>query len=186
MAFERVEGLRYRLSTLNPSDGPVSTYESAREELHEAEVDYNYCLYFPSDEAFLPPPRSAARKITPKKKRSKAEECTLRLWSMVEQCMKVGTLKDLKDGKIRVDSPDHLEQSSAVHLEQNDGRVNLEVAAATDLKQIQALGQSALKRMLLPLIHTATNATGLQILKKRLRNSKHSQECSQVVAFMRK
>ena len=186
MAFERVQGLRYRLSTLTPSDGPVSTYESAREELHDAEVDYNYCLYFPSDEAFLPPPLSAAHEITPKKKRSKAEDYRLCLWSIVEQCMKVGTLQDLKDGKIRVDSPDHLDQSSAVHMEQNDSQGDIQVAAATDLKQIQALGQSTLKPMLLPLIHTATNATGLQILMKPLENSKRSQDWNQVVAIMKK
>ena len=103
VALERVEGLRIQLSAMDPHDGPVSAYKSAKEELHNAEVDYNYCLYFPTDEEFHPPPVSAARNDTPKE--SDGRERTVRLWDMIEKCMKEGTLQDLKkEGEMGVSS----------------------------------------------------------------------------------
>lgn len=94
MALARVEGLRIRLSAMDPHDGPVSEYKSAEEELHDAEVDYNYCLYFPTDEDFQPPPVSAARKSTPK---GTPISERVRMWSAIEQCMKEGTLQNLRE-----------------------------------------------------------------------------------------
>lgn len=114
VALARVEGLRIRISAMNPHDGPVSAYKSAKEELHNAEVDYNYCLYFPTDEEFHPPPVSAARNFTPKE--SNSRERRVRLWDMIEQCMKEGTLQDLKKGKIRVSSHSGWGQKSASEL----------------------------------------------------------------------
>lgn len=110
VALERVEGLRIRLSAMDPHDGPVSAYKSAQQELHDAEVDYNYCLYFPCDEEFQPPPLSTARKLTPKGKSSR--ERRERMWNMIKQCMKEGTLQDFKEGKIRVSSAERLGQPS--------------------------------------------------------------------------
>ena len=95
VALERVEGLRIRLSAIDPHDGPVSEYESAEEELHDAEVDYNYCLYFPTDEEFQPPPVSAARGFNPKERDSR--ERRVRMWDVIERCMKEGTLRDLRE-----------------------------------------------------------------------------------------
>lgn len=152
MALERVEGLRIRLSAMDPHDGPVSAYGSAQQELHDAEVDYNYCLYFPDDEAFQPPPLSTARKFTPKRKDSR--EHRLRLWSMVEQCMKEGTLQDLKEGKIHVSSAERfgqpsIGQSSAFESsdgsEQTNGQRDLQLSTTTDLNQIRIFGQPALE-----------------------------------------
>lgn len=146
MALERVKALRFRLSSMSSHDGPVSAYKYAKQELHNAEVDYNYCLYFPSDEVFQSPPLSTAHKSTIKKNDS--GEYRLRLWSVVEQCMKQGTLQDLKDGKIRVSSAELLSQASPAQMEQVDGQEVLQVLTATDPKQVQVLGQSALKRRL--------------------------------------
>lgn len=146
MALERVKALRFRLSSMSPHDGPVSAYKLAKQELHNAEVDYNYCLYFPSDEAFQPPPLSTAYKSTTTK--NDIGEYGLRLWSVVEQCMKQGTLRDLKDGKIRVSSAERLDQASPVQTEQVDGQEVLQVLTATDTQQVKVLGQFALKRRL--------------------------------------
>ena len=146
MALERVKALRFRLSSMNPHDGPVSAYIFTKQELHNAEVDYNYCLYFPSDEVFQSPPLSTAHKSTTKKNDS--GEYRLRLRSVVEQCMKQGTLRDLKDGKIRVSNAELLDPVSPAQMEQVDGQEVLQVLTATDPKQVQVLGQFALKRRL--------------------------------------
>ena len=128
---------------MNPNDGPVSAYKSLQQELNDAEVDYNYCLYFPCNKAFQPPPMSTARKLTPKRKKERRGS-TFRLWSMVEQCMKEGTLQDLKDGKIPMSSPGRLAQPLPAQVEQIEGQGDLQISTATDPKQVQVLGQSAL------------------------------------------
>ena len=138
MALERVEGLRGRLSSMDPHDGPVSAYKSAQQELHNAEVDYNYCLYFPSDEAFQPPPPSTVRISTPKKEDD--SEYRLRRWTMIERCMEEGTLQALKEGKIRVESPGGLDNQSPTHSEQISGHGDLHGSTATDLEQVHVLG----------------------------------------------
>ena len=137
VSLERFESLRVRLSSMNPHDGPVSAYKSAQEEVHNAEVDYNYCLYFPSDEAFLPPPSSTVRSSTPKKEDHR--EYRLRLWTMVEQSMKEGTLQALREGKIHVESAGRLDHQSPSQSEQINGHGDLHNSTATDLKQVQVL-----------------------------------------------
>ena len=138
MALERVKGLRFRLSSMNPHDGPVSAYKSAQQELHNAEVDYNYCLYFPSDEAFYPPPLSHVPNSMPKK--NDGREYRMRLWSKVEQCMKEGTLQALKEGSIHVGSAGCSDQPSSAQSEEVDGEGDLQMTPATDPKQVQVLG----------------------------------------------
>ena len=137
MALERVEGLRVRLSSMNPHHGPVSAYNSAQDELHNAEVDYNYCLYFPSDEAFQAPPPSTVRNSTPNEN---DRDYRLRLWTMVEQSMKEGTLQALREGKIRVESAGRLDQQSLTRSEQINGHGDLHDSTATDLEQVHILG----------------------------------------------
>ena len=138
MALERVESLRVRLSSMNLHDGPVSAYKSAQEELHNAEVDYNYCLCFPSDEAFQPPPPSTVRNSMPKKEDGR--EYRLRLWTMVEQSMKEGTLQALREGKIRVESAGRLDHQSPSQLDQINGHRDLHDSTATDLEQVHIFG----------------------------------------------
>ena len=155
VALERLEALRFRLSSMNSHDGPVSAYKAARQEVYNAEVDYNYCLYFPADEVFQSPPLATARESTSKKKDGR--EHRLRLWSMVEQCMKEGTLQDLKEGKIRVASAERLDQPSSEQLEV-DGQGDLRSPTATDPKQVQVLGKSSLKPTLPPRVRSNPNA----------------------------
>lgn len=155
VALERIEGLRIRLSALDPHDGPISAYKSAQQELHNAEVDYNYCLYFPAGEAFQPPPRSTARNST--QKTQDGREYRLRIWSMVEQCMKEGVLQDLKEGKTRVSSAERSSQpspgqnsafESSDGLEQTNGQQDLQTSSATltDAKQIRILESQEMYR----------------------------------------
>lgn len=149
VALEKIEGLRIRLSTMHPHDGPVSAYKSTQQELQNAKVDYNYCLYFPADEPFQPPPHSTARNST--QKTNDKGEYSLRMWSMVEQCMKEGTLQDLKEGMVNVSSSERLGQLSPAQnsafessdgLEQTNSVDSLQksTATTTDAKQIRILG----------------------------------------------
>ena len=110
MALERVKGLRIRLSTISPHDVSLSVYQSAQQELHDAEVDYNYCMYFPVDEAFQPPPLPTVRRIA--QKRKDRTEYRIRMWNMIEHCMKEGTLQNLKHGKVRLSCDEHSSQPS--------------------------------------------------------------------------
>ena len=95
-ASRRLEGFRHRLSILDPHDGPVSTYKAAESELHDAEVDYNYCLYYPVDEDFIRPPTKGERQDS-----TTTQEKQIKLWDLVEQGMKTGRLlEDIRDGRI--------------------------------------------------------------------------------------
>ena len=98
VALTRLKGFRERLTGMDPHDGPVSAYQSARVELENAEVEYNYCLYFPINESFGSPPPMSARRgvmaITAKHERR------VRIWNLIKKCMKEGTLQDLRDGKL--------------------------------------------------------------------------------------
>ena len=96
MALRRLEGFRHRLATLDPHDGPVSTYEVAKSELHDAEVDYKYCLYYPINEDFIRPPTKAKRQLF-----TTTEEKQVELWVLIEQYMEEGRqLEDIRDGRI--------------------------------------------------------------------------------------
>ena len=95
MALRRLEGFRHRLSILDTHDGPVSTYKAAESELHDAEVDYNYCLYYPVDEDFIRPPTRVERQVS-----TTTQEKQITLWDLVEQGMKAGRrLEDIRDGR---------------------------------------------------------------------------------------
>ena len=83
---------------MNPHDGPVSAYQAARVELENAEVDYNYCLYYPLNEEFKPPPTSRARQ--PGKKATATQEARSRIWNLTKKCMLEGTLQGLKYGEM--------------------------------------------------------------------------------------
>ena len=96
MALRRLEGFRHRLSTLDPHDGPVSAYKAAESELHDAEVDYNYCLYYPVNVDFVRPPTKAKRQLS-----TTPQEKQVELWGLVEHYMKEGRpLDDIRDGRI--------------------------------------------------------------------------------------
>ncbi|KAL2045272.1 hypothetical protein N7G274_002355 [Stereocaulon virgatum] len=98
IALERIDGYRRRLSAMNPHDGPVSAYESAQQELHAAEVDYNYCLFYPHRAPFLWPPTASARSHG--RIQTAAQEKRQRFWQLTEICMKNGTLHELRNGKV--------------------------------------------------------------------------------------
>ena len=138
MALERLESLRIRLSSMDPHDGPISAYKSAQQELHNAEVDYNYCLYFPSDQAFQPPPRFRVSNTTPKKEDGR--EYRLRLWTVVEHSMQEGTLQALKEGKIRVESEGRSDYQSPTQSEHINSHGDQDHSTATDLEQVHILG----------------------------------------------
>lgn len=91
------------LLTLTPGD---AEYQSALEDIHNAEVDLNYTMYHPLDEKYhsLYPPKAgdAAQDdgmiTTERIKGGKASRPAV--WAVVEQCMRAGTLIALRDGKL--------------------------------------------------------------------------------------
>ena len=124
MALRRLEGFRHRLATLNSHDGPVSPYAVAISELHDAEVDYKYCLYYPTNEDFIRPPTKAKRQLL-----TTTEDRQVELWVLVEHYMGKGKpLEDIRDGRtIRLSS---ITPSSTHHNQQeqsssDDGGVKL-------------------------------------------------------------
>jgi len=105
IALEKLESIRLRNSSkgYRPHHKPVP--ESWQRELQDAEVTYNYCLYYPLNEKFHNPSGDKGRtngttdahkinKIASTKKKR------VQIWNLVEQCMVDGTLQDLRDGKI--------------------------------------------------------------------------------------
>ncbi|KAK3170618.1 hypothetical protein OEA41_002699 [Lepraria neglecta] len=108
IALDRLEGFRQRLSGIDPHDGPVSAYQTAQQELHAANVDYNYCLFYPLGAKFLKPPTATSR--THGRMQTATQEKRLQMWQLAEQCMKNGTLQDLRDGRIAGFSPDELNE----------------------------------------------------------------------------
>ena len=156
VALERVEGLRLRLSSMDPFDGPVSAYSAAQQELLKAEIDLNYCQFFPINHKFCPPPYPSTHNFKPMEIGSRKEYRCL-LWNIVEQCMKEGTLQDLKDGKIPVGRAEYLKQTSPAQTEQANGHKDLQLSAASDSKQVQVLGRFAPHRMLSWRIQEDTN-----------------------------
>ncbi len=148
-AFTRLEGFRDRLSGMDPHDGPVSAYQAARVEMENAEVDYNYCLYYPFNEDFSPPPRNRAPQFVKRAKQWKK----ICMWNQTKKCMKAGTLQDLKDGKIKVNAaelrrgdpsePQPREMPSAA-LEDIKSPTYSEFPENFDSQKIQSFGQSIL------------------------------------------
>jgi len=98
LAFAKLEELRERLASMNPHDDPASTYKAAQLEVGNAEVDYNYCLYYPLGSTFSPPP-------APRGPIEDGNTPTIRgnkyqLWEQTKECMQEGTLQDLKEGRV--------------------------------------------------------------------------------------
>ena len=128
MALRRLEGFRHRLSTLDPHDGPVSAYKAAESELHDAEVDYKYCLYYPINEGFIRPPTKAERQLS-----TTTQEKQVELWDLVEHYMMEGRpLEDIRDGRIvrrSSNAPSSTHHDQHEHSTSDDGVIlNLEDA----------------------------------------------------------
>lgn len=83
---------------MDPHDGLVSAYKAAQVELEKAEVDYNYCLYYPVGTPFSPPPRIIGDSDTTNQ--YIANHKAYEIWQQIKEYMKEGTLEDFKEGRI--------------------------------------------------------------------------------------
>lgn len=83
---------------MDPHDGPISAYKAAQVEFENAEVDYNYCLYHPSNTKFSPPPPKAYVPGNGNTIIMKGQK--YQIWELTKECMVDGTLQNLKEGKI--------------------------------------------------------------------------------------
>ena len=116
LALSRLEGFVQRLTGLNPHDNhPEFGY--AQKEVHKAQVDYNYCLYYPVDKEWRPPPSSDKRDMSKAKLLTKPKQWRAALWRLIEKSMKSGRLEQVKDGsliatEIPLDISDSVESTS--------------------------------------------------------------------------
>ena len=99
LALSRLEGFRQRLTALDPHDNHLELTYSQRE-VHKAEVDYNYCLYYPTSKEWRPPPNSDKRDMLKAKSLTRPKQWRAALWGLIEKSMKSGTLEQVKDGSL--------------------------------------------------------------------------------------
>ncbi|KAL8699709.1 MAG: hypothetical protein Q9201_005851 [Fulgogasparrea decipioides] len=82
-------------------------YQSLQNEIHDAEVDLNYTLYYPLAEKYVSlfprgeTPKEQARKTTLAADPRQIREIKPAIWEMVESCMENGTLQALRDRVLR-------------------------------------------------------------------------------------
>ncbi len=100
---------------------------NALKALHEADVEFNYCFYYPTHEPWRNFP-SVGQQGKSARLATRTLEWRIKLRDLVGKCMNDGTLQDLKDGKIRVD-----EQSVDAALRTQ----HLMIDKSTEMKQTQ-------------------------------------------------
>ena len=91
--FSRLETLSGRLASTDPDKDPEN-YEAYRESLRSAEIDYHYCLLYPLQRQFRPPPSTTDlnNDIT----ESTPHKAQARFWKALEKHKLAGTLETLK------------------------------------------------------------------------------------------
>lgn len=94
-----------KLLSTTPSSTPA--YTALQAQIHEAEVDLNYALYYPLQEKYTSLyPRTAGQNPgqTRKEIGGRGEKVVGAekppIWALVEKCMADGTLEALRDGKL--------------------------------------------------------------------------------------
>ena len=100
----RLNALREKLSTLEHVD---PNFRKIENRIYKAEVDHNYCLYYPTDRVYqslFQEQKDISGDEDENESGGKGSgilrESNLLLWRMVERCMKAGKLEDLKSGKV--------------------------------------------------------------------------------------
>lgn len=68
--------------------------------MHKACVDYNYCLYYPRDKEWRPPPSADKRDMSKAKSLPKPKQWRAAVWRLIEKSMKDGTLEEIKNGSL--------------------------------------------------------------------------------------
>ena len=95
-ATRQLKKLRIRLEKGTSGSAETTSLQS---EVHAAEVDLNYTLFYPLDEKYISLfPRSGRGKIDTSTKQNSEKRPSL--WKVVEQCMADESLEKLRDGKL--------------------------------------------------------------------------------------
>ena len=93
-------------SRLSKTTADTPEYGDLQKNIHDAEVDLNYSLYYPLNEKYQSLyPRSEGQGSEIKSEIGDMGERNndrpkVPLWTMVESCMREGTLEALRDGKL--------------------------------------------------------------------------------------
>ncbi|KAL9599359.1 MAG: hypothetical protein Q9219_003892 [cf. Caloplaca sp. 3 TL-2023] len=102
-ATRSVKRLRNQLAAASPD---TQEYKSVEDQLHCAEVDLNYTLFYPLTEKYVSIfPRKETAEAQDEKGPSTDRSDHLQqdkpaMWKIVENCMESGTLEALRDGKL--------------------------------------------------------------------------------------
>ena len=138
--LEELQSLHEQTSRLD-LQGNNSLQKTVKMVTHNAEVDYQYCLLYPSDKPFrLPPgPRPPALTQTPKSTRATRQN----FWDLVEKSLSGGTLDQLKqqdDFKSTFRSPE-VGPSGAASTQEHGSVNNDEVFELLDHITISSTGE---------------------------------------------
>jgi len=120
---------------------------NALEALYEAEIEFNYCFYYPAHEQWRNPPK-VGQQGESIRSGTRTFEWRIKLRDLVGECMRDGTLQDLKDGKVRVDeqsvdtafSAQHLIIDTSKAMKQTNISIN-QTAAVVHPDRIRDIGQ---------------------------------------------
>ena len=101
----RLDVLTEKLSTIEHVN---SKFRKIQKRIYEAEVDCNYCLFYPINreyQSLFPQGKDEASELEDEDENSGKGRGRYRglkppLWRLVERCMKVGILEDLKSGNV--------------------------------------------------------------------------------------
>ena len=94
---------------MDPHDGPVSAYQAAKAEIEKAEIDYNYCLYYPINEQFSPPPSALKRTI--QRTGTATQQKRARIWNLTKKSLAEGTLEELRNGTLTATTAETKDQA---------------------------------------------------------------------------
>lgn len=110
-AERRLKKLRKELKSCREQGGEKDRAEALSRKVEDAEVDLNYALYFPLDQDYVklfPSKKNAAggeeKSATPETEGADTErQGDVQMWELVRKCGKEGTLKDLREGRLKQD-----------------------------------------------------------------------------------
>ncbi|KAL8762774.1 MAG: hypothetical protein Q9203_007540 [Teloschistes exilis] len=148
--FERqkaIRNLKKLRTSLASATGGTSEHQTLDIDVHNAEVDLNYTIYHPLTEKYIGLfPRQNTQQKQDERTAAPENSGQARIekpamWTVVENCMKDGTLQALRDGKLRTkddqkpraqppakraDSRKSQKQRKDGHPAENSGRIAVE------------------------------------------------------------
>ena len=121
-ARTRLRALTEYLASLEIHD---KEHEAVKEAVERAEIDYNYCLFYPVNlQAFPPPKSSLASILYEHQAKNTPPEISFSnaLWLLIKKSMENGTLEQVKDGTLAPDEIPRYLRKPMLDLHKEDGK----------------------------------------------------------------